>query len=530
MSSGGNLTIDRPTATAAVLNSFWDMAVANIATMMPTALRYIDSRAFDDLTMDEDDVEAISILRQGDILQAIANKANRMFFNTPSLSWDLDDDGIGIVDLYDDAYDLGVNVLPNFFDTEGYEVNEELKYYEANPDWSSDFWDLQNNISQLNKWLIDGSPYRVTVYDDSLDPEQGYFRDMIYGNRYRTNTQYQNGYLSQVGSVPLDGTIVTGSNNQSSQYMQSALYKASNNVMQTTFSMTGSNKQINMPTMNMSLKERLNISAEFKRSGLGGCRTNACALSKPISDCINVTDPNAIIDNAYMKLSTGDLFPLRFLPKTAFENAILQKARTERGSDVSTSTATQTIATITFDVSVIGNPIVTKTDKRVNNTTGIGWFSNGFLGSETFDGTGSKKEWNPGDSRILSRNNLGYKNTDLNVIKYDYGNGYNEWFSDKAYKLGESERFEGGWKEGRTPSIPNNSLDLLYVTENLSSQCTGSNAIFKLSSLYETGTLHVYWNGVRQSDIQITELSSTTFGTSFVPSSIGVLIVDYMPL
>ena len=67
-------------------------------------------------------------------------------------------------------------------------------------------------------------------------------------------------------------------------------------------------------------------------------------------------------------------------------------------------------------------------------------------------------------------------------------------------------------------------------TANLTGQIDGSTQNFTVPENYKSGSLKVYWNGVRQiKDISITELTSTTFSVSFLPIVGDYLLIDYSP-
>ncbi len=63
--------------------------------------------------------------------------------------------------------------------------------------------------------------------------------------------------------------------------------------------------------------------------------------------------------------------------------------------------------------------------------------------------------------------------------------------------------------------------------ENLSGFCNGSNKVFSLSRRYQAGSLRVFYNGIRQSQNEITETSETSFETEFIPLSGTSLTVDF---
>lgn len=107
--------------------------------------------------------------------------------------------------------------------------------------------------------------------------------------------------------------------------------------------------------------------------------------------------------------------------------------------------------------------------------------------------------------------------------------GYEYWGSGTGTTLGSIETFDTGWPEGISP--PSRSSDSSdHFTDNLTSQINGIATTFTTTYPYETGTLKVYWNGQRQYSGTISELSSTTFSTTFTPTSGDVLIVDYETL
>lgn len=63
--------------------------------------------------------------------------------------------------------------------------------------------------------------------------------------------------------------------------------------------------------------------------------------------------------------------------------------------------------------------------------------------------------------------------------------------------------------------------------EDLSDQCNGSRQVFTVSKDFESGSLRVYWNGVRQSGNEITVQTAATFQTSFHPASTASIIVEF---
>ena len=65
------------------------------------------------------------------------------------------------------------------------------------------------------------------------------------------------------------------------------------------------------------------------------------------------------------------------------------------------------------------------------------------------------------------------------------------------------------------------------LSEDISDQLNGSRQVFTVSNDFESGSLRVYWNGVRQSGNEITVQTAATFQTSFQAASNGSLIVEF---
>ena len=68
-------------------------------------------------------------------------------------------------------------------------------------------------------------------------------------------------------------------------------------------------------------------------------------------------------------------------------------------------------------------------------------------------------------------------------------------------------------------------------TKNLADQIGSDNQSFDIGKPYKTGSLRVYWNGIRQTTgTTITEQTGRIFTTQFVAHPGDSLIVDYQPL
>ena len=66
---------------------------------------------------------------------------------------------------------------------------------------------------------------------------------------------------------------------------------------------------------------------------------------------------------------------------------------------------------------------------------------------------------------------------------------------------------------------------------NLTSQIDGSATSFTLPESIQTGSLRVFWNGVRQTlSVEYSETVSSSFSTTFTPLLGDSLAVEYIPL
>jgi len=63
---------------------------------------------------------------------------------------------------------------------------------------------------------------------------------------------------------------------------------------------------------------------------------------------------------------------------------------------------------------------------------------------------------------------------------------------------------------------------------NLTGQVNGINQVFTVPENYETNTLRVYHNGIRQvKDVTYSETTSTTFTLTFTPVNGDYITIDY---
>lgn len=101
--------------------------------------------------------------------------------------------------------------------------------------------------------------------------------------------------------------------------------------------------------------------------------------------------------------------------------------------------------------------------------------------------------------------------------------GYEQWDLGIGTTLGAIEYFDCGWDEGVRPIVEG----VVRIEENVTSQIDGSKTLFTTKRPYKKGTLQVMWNGQVQYEGTISEVSSTTFRTTFTATSGDVLIITY---
>lgn len=71
------------------------------------------------------------------------------------------------------------------------------------------------------------------------------------------------------------------------------------------------------------------------------------------------------------------------------------------------------------------------------------------------------------------------------------------------------------------------TLSQKTYTVDLTPQCDGSTSTFTMPEAYKSGSLMIYWNGLRVRQASITEVSVTSFTLSVTPSDVDTLVVDY---
>lgn len=109
---------------------------------------------------------------------------------------------------------------------------------------------------------------------------------------------------------------------------------------------------------------------------------------------------------------------------------------------------------------------------------------------------------------------------------------FDSWSRVGTKRLGNVEQFTE-WPMGQrlvAKDLYKQPYNVLYSgtvrsTADISNQ-VGATQTFTVPE-YQSGTLRVFWNGQLQDSNTVTELSSTTFSTSFTPEAGDVVVVDY---
>ncbi|MEC7552089.1 MAG: hypothetical protein VX565_00365 [Pseudomonadota bacterium] len=68
------------------------------------------------------------------------------------------------------------------------------------------------------------------------------------------------------------------------------------------------------------------------------------------------------------------------------------------------------------------------------------------------------------------------------------------------------------------------------IVNDLSAQIDGTNTNFTTTEKFENGSIQVFWNGLRQSANEITELSDEVFRISTAPQLGDSVLVQFYPI
>ena len=68
------------------------------------------------------------------------------------------------------------------------------------------------------------------------------------------------------------------------------------------------------------------------------------------------------------------------------------------------------------------------------------------------------------------------------------------------------------------------------IVNDLSAQIDGTNTNFTTTEKFENGSIQVFWNGLRQSANEITELSDEVFRISTAPQLGVSVLVQFYPI
>lgn len=469
-----NLTIDRGATTAASLNNTWIRVRNAFNSVMPDQLKTINGISFYGLELSETDQEATEITRHQDILSALIHYAMRtMGTNNFTLVSDTDSDriSIGIIDTTTPAWSSMATIVTNY---------ENL----VTPIEPGGIYTTQEWATQI----------RVADYFTQDGVQLKDIKDYVLNDGFLTAPIYTN---------------PTGNENEFIGAYFNANLMANNLFNNNARLLIGNNNPNQDIDLNLNNSESQQLLSKQKR------RNN----TTPIQNLnIEVINDQSVKNNLFIQLDTGDRIPTSYLPPTTLQKALKIVNDSVKVPVMSTKRVLQQHALLTYTISTGAITYA----KYVTSSSGQSWFNDGYLGTEQFDGLGFD-EWDSGNKRIITRLELGISKD----LPDGFGNKLSDWFVYAPTELTDEDDWTG-YSEGVTPSIPSCSTDSLNdVSEEITSQINGVVTEFTLSQSYESGSLKVYWNGQRQGTPTITELTATTFRTSFVPVIGNVLLVDY---
>ena len=491
-----NLTNNRGTTPPSALNDAWNRIRLAYQYLIPDSVNTADG-VFDnsgilitEVTLEENDPEASEVIGLSDIPRAFQNKILRLY------AFLIDEE----LDVYDYIDDIGTGIV-----IEPLEEEDLFGYIELDANWTNE---LITDVINENLAYVDRiNDFFHTDWRD-FGNNGGY---MTFPNYIENNTFDNYGFLQSINMPPYNLANTTDQKVSLLNPVASASLARQLNTGSTRL-LIGSNDEnfIDINLNNSSNNQFLS-------------RQKQISKTKPIQT-ISVQNNKSIYENSFLQLETGDTVPISLLPQTTLQRTLSIVTEQPVINLMNDKVVLQKNGVVNYDAS--GDEAVVTYKRIIANQSGQGWFSNGFLGTETFEDKGYDS-WFSGTSAVLTIMDLG---TDLDSLD-EYGNTVEDWFLNDPKEISD----EYNWKdfpEGVSPKNPNcsgsGSGDTNTVTLDISDQANGARTTFTVES-YESGTLKVYWNGQRQSDQTITELKSTTFSTSFVPQVGHVLLVDYTP-
>lgn len=468
-----NLTQDRGDITYQTLNSIWNDVRSSISSVMPQGLLALtDEINLNTMVLTESDPEAAEVQNQNDIPIAFVHKALRI--TKGGFNYVEDDDFIEIGGWERVDWDTNYNYFDKDYDPEMPDTKKDILDKIRDDDYVSN--PNTNNVPSDN--IING--YNISYPNYAFNVTR---YPPVYFNTNQSVFSYLN--VGQLAQQLTNNSARLLIGNNDSEFIDINLNSNSSNQL-----LANQGKKVSSRT--------------------------------PLQS-ISLINDKSVMENTYLQLDTGDRIPISIIPKTTLQKALEISRGSEKLTELSRKRELQQVGKVVFDKSTFK---VSSYERIVSNSSGQGWFSNGYLGTEEFDGLGFD-EWSAGNKRIICQIDFGLDKDLPNA----FGNTVDDWFVYDPFYLTDEEHWYD-FPEGVTPKIPNCSDDSEFngITEDISSQADGSRQLFTLSRPYETGTLKVYWNGQRQSDRTITEINSTTFRTSFVPNDSTMLLVDYIPL
>ena len=470
-----NLTIDRGTVTAGFLNGLWVQTRNRLANILPRELQFLENKRINQLEISEDDPEAEEIIDAETLVRALITKINRQDDFHISVELDNGENRIDVT-VFDKIGEHGgriATLIPGIDDLINPVTNDTklTNVSLVNTIFTNQYQIVHGtNLIDLKDFMLTDSyfippSYVVGGQANNLFAMNTFFNTASFFNSFRNGTQLL------IGNEDSDFIDINLNSSSSNNYLSLA-----------------------------------NLSQ-----------------SKTPFTTLNIQNPQSVLENSFIVTNDGQRVPTSLLPKTTLNKALELSVRSTRLIDLNIPFDFQPHATLSFSLT---SETVTSYQRIINNLSGQGWFNDGYLGSEQFDGIGFN-EWNVGKKKLITRMNLGI---DLDSSD-SFSNGYNDWYLGTPNELTDELHWID-FPEGITPKNPSCSSKSSSngVTENLTTQINGENTIFTTTDSYESSTIKVYWNGQRQHDATIIELTSTTFRTTFTPIIGNTIVVDYTPL
>ena len=182
---------------------------------------------------------------------------------------------------------------------------------------------------------------------------------------------------------------------------------------------------------------------------------------------LSIQNPNAVIQNSFIRTQEGLQVPISLLPKTTLTKALDLTVRSNQEIEQNIPFNFQPHTKVVFDIST---STISSYEKFINSQSGQGFFNIGYLGTEQFEDFGFNN-WNVGKQEVIAQINFGVAIDSVEA----FGNGFDDWFVGEDYEVSKELSWDN-YTEGITPKKPCSSDSTTDGrTDNLVSQINGSN-------------------------------------------------------